>query len=1008
MATEASLNYFTCTLGEAAELMGNIPRDFETITEFIDVQAQIHRDKPAVGFPFPASENNETRGYNLYSFNGLKRGSIVVAKSLTHLVVENKIIDEQKCVGLICPSSEDFLFVWLGLMRAGFSVLLIAPQCPPDAIAHLCKSCEVSTLFYDEVYHGLAISATKNSSSLAACIFPWQTWKTPLLSIIQDDSLNLKHTVVHKATSQSVAYILHTSGTSSGLPKPIPQTHHAAVGVLPLLNGAFTATFTTTPLYHGGIADCFRAWTSNAMIWLFPGGRMPITARNIVSSLSITHEVALESPFPQVKYFSSVPYVLQMLAEDEEGLEWLQKMDIVGVGGAALPESVGNDLISKDVNLTSRFGSAECGFLLSSHRDYSTDRDWQYLRAPANGAFLKFEKQDDGSGLSELVVLKGWPHMAKTNREDGSFATSDLFEPHPEIQGAWKYHSRSDSQITLITGKKFDPAPMEDAIVAAAADVRDCFIFGNGRQVPGALLFLKENVDMTTRVEVVKRIWNAVEGVNKNSQDHTRISKDMFFLKRDGNLEKSSKGTVLRSAAEKTFASVIETAYTRTISISNSGNKSTVEIVRAIVIGLLGTTRLSFGDQDDFYQHGVDSASCMRIRNQLEKHFHVEGKPLPWNIVYDCGSIDRLSEYLASRSAEEMEKELGSKEMLELVHRYSIVRESTPIPYDAPISISESRVEGEVVLLTGATGALGSHILSQLLANPSVTRIYCLLRANRPRDIEEASVQMKRVLEAMKKRFLLPTSQQPFEKLQFLPANVEEENLGCSAKSYEELRNNVSTIIHAAWPVNFSLPLRAFEPSLRGLRNLLQLSHLSPRETKFVFCSSTAAILGPNHPSVIPEAVSSSPDDADTLGYSKSKWVAEMICSEIAYPLVRRLKVRIMRIGQLTGDTEHGVWNMSEAYPLMLSTVRELGCLPKLQDALSWLPLDVAAKVICEIAFAFDETSLDSMRWAPCEVYHVVNNDFSTSFMDLLGWMKKIRKEPFEIVEPAVWLEKLE
>lgn len=347
---------------------------------------------------------------------------------------------------------------------------------------------------------------------------------------------------------------------------------------------------------------------------------MPITARNIVSSLSITHEVALESPFPQVKYFSSVPYVLQMLAEDEEGLEWLQKMDIVGVGGAALPESVGNDLASKDVNLTSRFGSAECGFLLSSHRDYSTDREWQYLRAPANGALLKFEKQDDGSGLSELVVLKGWPHMAKTNREDGSFATSDLFEPHPEIEGAWKYHSRSDSQIILSTGKKFDPAPMEDAIVAAAADLRDCFIFGNGRQVPGALVFLKENMDMTTREqreEVAKKIKKAIEGVNKNSQDHTRISKDMLVLKREGYLEKSSKGTVLRSAAEKTFASEIEAVYTRAISISNSENKSTVQIVREVVCRLLGTTQLR--NQDDFYQHGVDSASCMRIRNQLGK-----------------------------------------------------------------------------------------------------------------------------------------------------------------------------------------------------------------------------------------------------------------------------------------------------------------------------------------------------------------------------------------------------
>ncbi len=357
------------------------------------------------------------------------------------------------------------------------------------------------------------------------------------------------------------------------------------------------------------------------MIWLFPGARMPITARNIVSSLSITHEVAMESPFPEVKYFSSVPYVLQMLVEDEEGLEWLQKMDIVGVGGAALSESVGNDLVSKDVNLTSRFGSAECGFLLSSHRDYSRDRDWQYLRAPANGVFLKFEKHDDGSGLFELVVLKGWPHMAKTNREDGSFATSDLFEPHPEIEGAWKHHSRSDSQITLTTGKKFDPAPLEDAIVAAAADVRDCFIFGNGRQVPGALVFLKDNIDMTIREkreEVAKRIWKEIAVLNENGQDHTRISVDMMTLKREGKLEKSSKGTVLRAAAEKTFADEIERAYTRTVgAISNSGNKSTVEIVREVVIGVLRTTE--FRNQDDFYQHGVDSASCMRIKNLLGK-----------------------------------------------------------------------------------------------------------------------------------------------------------------------------------------------------------------------------------------------------------------------------------------------------------------------------------------------------------------------------------------------------
>jgi thioester reductase-like protein len=167
-------------------------------------------------------------------------------------------------------------------------------------------------------------------------------------------------------------------------------------------------------------------------------------------------------------------------------------------------------------------------------------------------------------------------------------------------------------------------------------------------------------------------------------------------------------------------------------------------------------------------------------------------------------------------------------------------------------------------------------------------------------------------------------------------------------------------------------------------------------------------MLGPNHPLGIPEAVSISPDHADTLGYSESKWVAEAICFRVAQSLDTKLKVKIMRIGQLTGDTVHGVWNMSEAYPLMLSTVGELGCLPKIRDTLSWLPLDIAARVLCEIALADDDRSLDPPRGESCDVYHVVNNDTSTSFMDLLGWMKTIRKEPFEIVEPAVWLEKLE
>jgi thioester reductase-like protein len=70
-----------------------------------------------------------------------------------------------------------------------------------------------------------------------------------------------------------------------------------------------------------------------------------------------------------------------------------------------------------------------------------------------------------------------------------------------------------------------------------------------------------------------------------------------------------------------------------------------------------------------------------------------------------------------------------------------------------------------------------------------VEQVYCFVG---PVATETAS---ERVLSILKKRFLMPTLQPPLDKLHCLPAKLEEENLGLGVKSYEELRNNVSTII---------------------------------------------------------------------------------------------------------------------------------------------------------------------------------------------------------------------
>lgn len=208
--------------------------------------------------------------------------------------------------------------------------------------------------------------------------------------------------------------------------------------------------------------------------------------------------------------------------------------------------------------------------------------------------------------------------------------------------------------------------------------------------------------------------------------------------------------------------------------------------------------------------------------------------------------------------------------------------------------------------------------------------------------------------------------------------------------------------------MNFSLPLKSFiKEHIVGLQNLINLAGSCADFEQFIFCSSTASVLNQARSAgtaSIPELIFSNPPPDDALGYSKSKWVAEAICSEASkHPQMSR-RIKVLRIGQLTGDTENGIWNRSEAWPLMLSTARPLGCLPRLDEALSWLPVDVAARAVIDISLS----PVEKCACHNCLVYHLVNNSRKTKWSHLLHWIKEADDVEFQAVDPETWIEKLE
>ncbi|KAM3424878.1 hypothetical protein BST61_g6854 [Cercospora zeina] len=1004
--------YFTCTLAQAIAHKQN--DDFTNINDFLRQAAGSHPESPAVGFYIPSTNADQEWQTWVLNFRELLQGSCAAAQ----IMAQSLTMAEREPVGLLCSSTPEFLFAWLALMRLSHPVLLIAPQCSPSAIAGLCEQCNVTKLFHDDAYAELAHKSkdgkvTAHQLPFSAHETPFELAQRPLESPVPDSG----------AGRDDTAYLHHSSGTSSSVPKPIPQTHHGGAGVYARFDGTKHATFTTTPLYHGGIADSFRAWTSRALIWLFPGKDLPITASNIIKCL----EVAAIFDAPPVKYFAAVPYVLEMMAAEEEGVDVLRKLDIVAVGGAALPSEVGNRLVDRGVNLISRMGSAECGFLMSSHRDYDHDREWEYLR-PDGG--LKFEERDDG--LYELVVPPTWPFISKVDKvsEDGSFVTRDLFKRHSSIPNAWRYDSRADSQLALITGKKFDPAPLEDALAVKSSSVQDVLIFGNGRPCPGALIFRSPDAATIPDEDLLRDFAPAVEEVNRDSQAHARIPRSMLVpMPYDEKpLEKSSKGTVLRRIAEERYASEIKQAYEKdtpgTVNVADADVESFVSnAVSSIVSQTNAQSKLE--SDTDLFAYGVDSVACVQIRHAISRLLPQGSKGLPLTVVQDTGSIGQLSKALVDlrhgREPKSPSTDEQSRLMHSLVKKYSqldpnFVRRphrSIPTPPRTP---SPTQTEpNKTVLLTGTTGSLGSHLLCRLVRCSQVSRIHLLVRGASQQAAEERG---RNALLSRK----LPVSADFDRKVVIHVSTLSDSGLGLAPEIYMKLAREVDIIFHLAWAVDFILPLRGFLQHFAGLQNLLTLSleHTkygsslgSRKAAQLVFCSSTASVASYGQTSAseeeVPERIERDAQCSGDIGYSRSKWVAENVCLEAArvHPELADA-VSIVRVGQLSGDTVNGVWNKTEAYPLMMSSAKVTGCLPDLpHERVGWLPVDTAAQ-------AFLQLGLSDRRKAPerasnvedVQVVHLLNQDRTVTWKALLRWLA--HAEGIGAVTPGEWLARLE
>ncbi|KAI9266000.1 male sterility protein-domain-containing protein [Sporodiniella umbellata] len=387
---------------------------------------------------------------------------------------------------------------------------------------------------------------------------------------------------------------------------------------------------------------------------------------------------------------------------------------------------------------------------------------------------------------------------------------------------------------------------------------------------------------------------------------------------------------------------------------------------------------------------GLNSSTAVQLRNIISQKYG----QVPQNFLYENPTFSAMQKALASYQYLFESDDVAEKRYQETQSLAELYVERAKRDFSVVENNCAHLKRGHVVMLTGATGSLGSNILQCLLQNQSVKKIYCLVRGKES-DLKD------RVLKSFESNFH-DTSLLNTERLEVLPMRLSEPNLGFTKKQYEQLKEEVTIVQHCAWLVDFNMTISHFDKEcIAPFYNLLKFAYrpVNPICVHFISSITASASMG----SIVEEkALPFNSHISQPMGYGQSKFVCEILLSYLVKE--KNFPCFIERVGQLMGDTKHGVWNAFTFYPLVFTNASHIHKVPRLPINVDWLPVDCAAAVITDIMLRTahmqpsEENSVynvvhpDTQSWS--EVLRIIEScGISSEVVDFDSWKNSIAED---------------
>lgn len=520
------------------------------------------------------------------------------------------------------------------------------------------------------------------------------------------------------------------------------------------------------------------------------------------------------------------------------------------------------------------------------------------------------------------------------NKKEVLYKTGDLAVMHPN--GVMEYIGRSDFQIK-INGYRIETGEVQSQILKYPS-IKDCYVID---------MKIKNNKELCAyyiESEPVN-IDDLIATLDKKLPNYM-IPK--YFIKMDS-LPMTVNGKVNRKELP---LPVIK----RKVALIPPENEVEEKLCK-VFCEILEIKKI--GTNENLFDYYLDSLSLIKAQTKL----YSEGYNLDTQDFYNNKTIKNLADYIIGGYKKE---ETNNEELTDIHFSISDIQKDLK----APVKIKN-------VLLFGATGFLGVHLLRELLIKTNYN-IYCLIRSKNNINPTERLKE--------KINFYYPDTDisKYVDRVTILEGNLLDEHFGLQDDEYNNLLNTIDVCIHSAALVKHYGDYNLFhQTNVVSTEKIIEFCNAGHSKLEYI---STISVSGFG---LVDTPIAEFSENNLYIGqnykdnvYVHSKFEAEYLIIEACKNT--NLVASIYRIGNLSNRYSDGVFQENALENSSLNRIIaciNLGCYPKeLEDFhLEFSPVDICAKNIVSLMNCQDKN---------LKVYHLYDDHF-TDF----GKINKILKK---------------